>query len=174
MIRLLLFALFATSALAGDEVPSIIGSWRSDAEATNAYLKKHAKLSDYQKKVFATFFGRVVVTFRADGTGSFLMEATTVPKKDGGHLDLEATESNFTFKVLDSAESQTVIKSDMGEDLFGGYPFAILKFHDQDTYSVSLSDGISEINGREFFKRMKATKSKQGGAGQPATRSESE
>ena len=71
MIRLLLFALFATSALAGDEVPSIIGSWRSDAEATNAYLKKHAKLRDYQKKVFATFFGSSVVTFRADGTGSF-------------------------------------------------------------------------------------------------------
>jgi hypothetical protein len=168
MIRLLLFALFSASALAGNEVPSLIGSWRSDVEATNAYLDKHAKLNDYQKKVFANFFGRAVVTFRADGTGTILMQAITIPKNDGGQLDLGATESDFTFKVLDSAESQIVIKSDMGEELFDGYPFAILKFHDQDTYSISLSDGIAEINGREFFKRVKITNSEQGGAGNPA------
>lgn len=172
MFRILHFTLLTLPALAGD-VPSLTGAWRSDAVATNAYLDKHAKLNDYQKKVFATFFGRAVVTFRADGTGTILMEATTIPKKDGGQLELEATESDFTFKVLGAAESQVVIKSDMGEQLFDGYPFAILKFHDQDTYSVSLSDGIAEINGREFFKRVKTTNSEQGGAGQPATRSES-
>ncbi|NLT70742.1 MAG: hypothetical protein GXX91_08610 [Verrucomicrobiaceae bacterium] len=173
MIRFLIFTLFSLPALAGDQVPSLIGAWRSDAEATNAYLDKHAKLNDYQKKVFATFFGRAMVTFRTNGTGTILMKATTLPKKDGGQLELEATESDFTFKVLDAAESQIVIKSDMGEEIFDGYPFAILKFHDQDTYSVSLSDGIAEINGREFFKRVKTTNSEQDGTGQPATRPES-
>ena len=49
----------------------------------------------------------------------------------------------------------------MGEEFLDGYPFAILKFHDQDTYSVSLSNGIAEINGREFFKRIKTDNSEQ-------------
>lgn len=157
MIRFLLLALSSVSLLAADEGSILIGSWRSDAEATNAYLDKHAKLNHHQKKVFSKIFGRVMVTFKADGTGSLLMAAATIPTEDGGQLELEATESDFTYKVLDVAESQIVIKSKMGEKLFDGYPFAILKFHDQDTYSVSLSDGISEINGREFFKRVKTT-----------------
>jgi hypothetical protein len=29
-----------------------------------------------------------------------------------------------------------------------------MKFHDENTYSVSLSDGIASINGREFFTRI--------------------
>ena len=161
MIQLLLFALFSASALAADEVPSLIGSWRSDAVATNAYLDKHAKLNDYQKKVFAKFFGRAVITFRANGSGTILMESITIPKRAGGQLDLKATESDFSFKVLDSAESQIIIKSNMSEEFLDEYPFAILKFHDQDTYSVSLSNGIAEINGREFFKRIKTDNSEQ-------------
>jgi hypothetical protein len=168
MIRILLFALFSASALAGDEAPSLIGSWHSNTEATNAYFDKYAMLSDYQKKVFTKLFGRTVVTFRADGTGTVLMKAITIPKKDGGQVELEADKSDFTFKVLGSAKSQIVIKSDMGEKLFEGYPFAILKFHDQDTYSISLSDSLTEINGREFFKRVKTTDSAQGAASNPA------
>ena len=169
-LRLLLIALFASPALASENIPSLVGTWRSDGEATNAYLEKHAKLTELQKKAFAAFFGKSVVTFRADGSGTIFLPARTMPKKDGGQLNLAATEFDFTFKVLDSADSQIVIKSDVGKELIDGYPFAILKFHGPDTYSVSLSDGLGEINGREFFKRSKTPISEQTGAGQPATR----
>ncbi len=171
MIRLLLFTFFTLPALAGDDLPSVIGAWRSDAKATNAYLDKHAKLNEYQKKVFASLFGRALVTFRADGTGSIVLDARTFPTRDGGQLEWEATKADFTFKVLDATESQIVMKSDLGEELFDGYPFAILKFHDQDTYSVSLSDGIADINGREFFKRVKIT-NEQNPSERPTTDSE--
>ena len=80
---------------------------------------------------------------------------------------------NFKFELLGEAQSQIVIKTTLGAAPLDTYPFAILKIHDQDTYSVSLSDGIAEINGREFFKRIKKADSEQGGADQPAPRSES-
>ena len=157
MLRFLIFVLFTLPAFAGDKAPSLLGTWRSDAEATNAYLDKHAKLSDFQKKVFATLFGKSVVTYRADGSGTLSMQARTIPKKDGGQMEVAASDSDFTYKVLDSTDSQIVIKSVVGMEMVDGYPFAIIKFHDQDTYSISLSDGMAEINGREFFKRVKSS-----------------
>lgn len=162
MVRFFIFALLSSPVFAENEESKIIGSWRSDAKATHAYLDKHAKFTDYQKKAFANFFGKVVITFKSDGTGTMLTEAFTIPKKGGGEFEMKAANLSFTFKVLDSSESQIVIKSDMKESLFDDYPFALLKFEDDDTYSVSLSDGISEINGREFFKRIKATDKGQG------------
>jgi hypothetical protein len=106
-------------------------------------------------------FGRAVITFNPNGTGKMKMSAAKMPKKDGGELELPATEISFRFEILGETDSQIVIKSTSEEPLFADFPFAILKLHDANTYSVLLSDGITEINGREFFKRVEKDHSEQ-------------
>jgi hypothetical protein len=174
MIRYLLLIALAQASCSSEPSSKLYGSWRSNAKATNEYIAKHSKLSDYQRMALSKLFGRAVVTFNPDGSGSITMEATTIPKKNGGQFELASSKTDFRFELLGEAESQVVIRTTLGQALFDNYPFAILKLHDQDTYSVSLSDGITEINGREFFERIKKTSSEQGGADQPATAPESQ
>jgi len=153
------------AACAGDRTSKLYGSWSSDAAATKDYLTNHALLTEYQKKAIPMLFGRAVVTFKPDGTGVMKMDAARIPKKDGGELDLAATEIKFRFEILGETESQIVIKSTSDNPIFDDFPFEILKLHDPNTYSVMLSDGITEINGREFFKRVEKAPSEQDARG---------
>jgi hypothetical protein len=165
MIRQLLIALTTVlAACAGEQKSALYGSWSSDASATKDYLTKHALLNEYQKKAFPMLFGRAVITFRPDGTGVMKLGAVRIPKKDGGELDMAATEIKFKFEILGETASQIVIKSISEEPLFADFPFSLIKVHDANTYSVMLSDGITEINGREFFKRVERQPSEQDGS----------
>lgn len=162
MLRQLLIALTTLlTACAGEQKSTLYGSWSSDASATKDYLTKHALLNEYQKKAFPMLFGRAVVTFRPDGTGVMKMGAVRIPKKDGGELDMATTEIKFKFEILGETASQIVIKSTSDEPLFADFPFSLIKIHDANTYSIMLSDGITDINGREFFKRVTKQPSEQ-------------
>lgn len=175
MLRYLLLTLAMMHSVHAEEQKSkLYGAWSSDAVATKAYLTTHAVLDEYQKKAVPMLFGRAVVTFSQDGTGIMKMSAGRIPKKDGGELELAATEINFKFEILGETDSQIVIKSTSDEPFFDDFPFAILKIHDANTYSVMLSDGITEINGREFFKRVEKESSIESGTGQPAPESKAE
>ena len=166
MLQYLLIILVSLqAACAGDRTSKLYGSWSSDAAATKDYLTNHALLTEYQKKAIPMLFGRAVVTFKPDGTGVMKMDAARIPKKDGGELDLAATEIKFRFEILGETETQIVIKSTSDNPIFDDFPFAILKLHDLNTYSVMLSDGITEINGREFFKRIGKAPSEQDARG---------
>jgi len=136
----------------------IYGSWHSDAEATNAYLAKYAQLNEFQKKVFTSLFGRATITFNHDGSGFIEMDGGKFPKMDGSEIDVPASKTNFRFEILGEDDSQIVIKTTGEELFFQDHPFAILKLEDENTYSVSLSDGIATINGREFFTRIQNKK----------------
>ncbi len=155
MTRLLLFVFLMLPTHAEDLTPNILGSWRSDAVATNAYLLKHANLNDIQKKFFAKFFGRAVVTYKADGTGFVSIMEVKAPMGNGEELKLESAKVDFKYEVLGTAKSQIIIKTTMGEETLKDYPFTILNFVDDDNYSVSIPESLSDINGREFFKRVK-------------------
>lgn len=162
MLRYLPLALtMMLASCAGEQTSKLYGSWSSDAAATKDYLTNHALLNEYQKKAFPRLFGGAVVTFRPDGSGVMTMGAVRIPKKDGGELDLAATEKKFRFEILGETASQIVIKFTSDESLFADFPFSLIKFHDANTYSVMLSDGITEINGREFFKRVEKQPSEQ-------------
>ena len=153
IFRYLTFFALLQVAWSSETASKLHGSWLSDGKATNSYFSEHAKLTDQQNRLFPKFFGRAVFTFNPDGSGTIKMEAVILPKKDGGDLNLAASETAFKYQILGETESQIVIKTTLAEPMFNEYPFTILKFHDADTYSVSLSDGIADINGREFFKR---------------------
>jgi hypothetical protein len=166
MLRYFLIILVSLHAVCAEEKTSkLYGSWSSDAIATKAYLTSYAVLNEYEKKAFPMLFGRAVITFNPNGTGTMKMGAAKIPKKDGGELELAATEISFKFEILGETDSQIVIKSTSEEPLFADFPFSILKLHDANTYSVMLSDGITEINGREFFKRVEKDPSEQDARG---------
>lgn len=118
-------------------------------------------------------FGRVVITFNQNGTGTMKMSAAKIPKKGGGIIELQAENFNFKYEIIGESKSQIVIKLTAGEAFIADYPFSILKFHDDNNYSVLLSDGITELNGREFFKRIEAKPIEQSEIRQSATRPES-
>jgi hypothetical protein len=159
MIRVLLFFVLAQICCSNETESKIYGSWHSDAEATNAYLAKNAQMNEFQKKVFPVLFGRATITFNRDGTGFIEMTAAKFPKMDGTEIDVAASKTDFRFEILGEAKSQIVIRPTSEDDVFQDAPFAILTLHDEDTYSVSLSDGLAMINGREFFTRVKNNKS---------------
>jgi hypothetical protein len=159
------------AACAGDKPSRLYGSWSSDAAATDAYLKNHSLLSEYHKKALPMLFGRTVITFNFDGTGVAKTNAARIPKKDGGVLELEAREIKFKFEILGETASQIVIKSISDNPLFTDFPFSIIKLHDANTYSIMLSDGITDINGREFFKRVGKEPNKHGSGEKPSSSS---
>jgi hypothetical protein len=166
MLRYFLIILASLHAVCAEKKTSkLYGSWSSDAIATKEYLTSYAVLNEYEKKAFPMLFGRAVITFNPNGTGTMKMSAAKIPKMDGGELELAATEVSFKFEILGETDSQIVIKSTSEEPLFADFPFSILKLHDANTYSVMLSDGITEINGREFLKRVEKDPSEQDARG---------
>lgn len=83
MLRFLLIACWVRVARADDKPSALHGSWRSEGEATRAYLENHAKLDAFQRKLIGLMFGRATVTFKPDGTGSLRMDAMKVPDPEG-------------------------------------------------------------------------------------------
>jgi hypothetical protein len=159
MLRILIILTLTQALYAGETASKLYGSWKSSHKLTKAYLMKFAKLDAYQKNTLPNFFGNSVITFNRDGTGNIDIKAMSFPKKDGdGEFKLPATKTAFIYKILGESKSQLVIKTETDMELFADFPFAILRFEDPNTYSVSLSDSISDINGREFFTRIKPTK----------------
>lgn len=148
------------SCHAKDKASKIYGTWSSDREASSDYLLANAKLNDYQKLALPRLFGRMDVTYREDGTGTAFLKAGRIPKKDGGEIVLEETSIDFTFEIIGESESQVIIKTTSGDMLIAECPFSLVRFHDRDTASVAISDGITDINGREFFKRIKKEEAK--------------
>ncbi|WP_193212843.1 hypothetical protein [Luteolibacter marinus] len=163
MLRFFCFACLVQVARADDKPSALHGSWRSDGEATRAYLDEHAKLDEFQRKMIGLMFGRATVTFKPDGSGSLRMDPMKVPTKEGAELALAESTTGFTYRILGETESQIVIESRFDNAALDAQPFAVLKFDGKDRYSVALSDGIAEINGREFFTRVK-----EGGQGEAA------
>lgn len=68
---------------------------------------------------------------------------------------MSESEMKFTFKLLGESKSQLVVEMISGKFLIDEYPFSLFKFQGADSFSVSLADSITDINGREFFKRLK-------------------
>ena len=155
MLRLLILFTLSQLVYSGETASKLYGSWKSDIKLTNEYLNKHAKLNEYQKKVLPRFFSNSVIIFEPDGTGIIKTQEIIVPKLNGKEWKIPATNMKFTYKILGEAENQLVIKTILEKDFFADSPFCIMRFEDSDTYSISVSDGISDINGREFYKRIK-------------------
>ncbi len=158
MLKLLILFILTQLAYSKQTASKIHGEWESDRELTKKYLYKYAKLTEYQKKALPKFFGNSVIIFKPNGSGSVKTQAITIPKQNGEEWKIPETNIEFTYEILGEARDQLVIKIFFQEELFAESPFSLIKFEDSNTYSVSISDGISDINGREFFKRIKITK----------------
>ena len=101
MLRYFLIILASLHAVCAEKKTSkLYGSWSSDAIATKEYLTSYAVLNEYEKKAFPMLFGRAVITFNPNGTGTMKMSAAKIPKMDGGELELAATEVSFKFEIL--------------------------------------------------------------------------
>lgn len=132
----------------------VYGVWKSDIEKTMQYLREKAKVPEDKLPNLEKFFGDSEVRFHRDGTGSFTMGAREYTKADGTVVAVEASRTEFKFKILGESECQVVIQSVSGDMFDSNFPFSLFKFTDQDSYSVNLSDSYSEVPGREFFRRV--------------------
>ena len=145
----------------------LYGTWRSDSNATIEYLTEFAKLTKLQEKALFSLFGHTTIVFSRDGTGYLETAAWVMENADGEDVEIPEGTVSFTFEILGESDSQIVLRTTSEDGMFEDSPFAVLKFEEPDTYSVSLSDGISSINGREFFKRSKSQENEQGAAANP-------
>ena len=157
MLKLFILFLFIQNLSADDIASKLYGTWQSDRDLTSKYLNKYAKLTGYQKEVLPKFFGNSVVIFDPEGIGVIKIKEVIIPKfKNHEEMIFPAVEIKFTYEILGETESQVVIKDTSKEGVLTDIPFSIMKFEDDDTYSISISNGVSDINGREFFKRIKS------------------
>lgn len=167
------FLILAATGYCSDVHSKIHGHWKSDLKQTSEYLQKHSKLDEHQKKGLGILFGRAVITFNADGTGSVVKEEFTIPTDDGRKLPMGGTKSNFSYTVVGESEGQVVVRLLNEDPATAKCPFVVMRFDGRDDYSVEIGDNPFALSGREFFRRTE-TKAEQGGAGQPATRPESD
>lgn len=152
--RITTISIFAVCLVSCKEQDSkIYGTWQSDGERTWTYLEERTHLSAKQRVSLKSFFGNTSITYNPDGTGMIDQQAFTMDVLDGEPVGMEAHSEEFTFEVVGESEAQVVIRITSDLPLMEGYPYAVMRFENDDTYSVSLSDSISEIPGREFFKR---------------------
>ncbi|MDP4624708.1 MAG: hypothetical protein NWT08_06165 [Akkermansiaceae bacterium] len=134
---------------------AIIGEWKSNGEKTINYLTEHTKLTDQQQRSFKEIFGKNVIIFKPDGTGTMVMPPSTISLIDGKELKLEGRTIEFTYEILGETTTQIVMKSHSENSvILKNRPFSLITLHGRDSYSVSLDDGITELYGREFFDRI--------------------
>ena len=62
-IALVCVVFISATVFAGNE--KLIGTWKSNKDATVAYLKTHTKLTSQQLDKLATVFGKMTITFDA-------------------------------------------------------------------------------------------------------------
>ncbi|WP_156817219.1 hypothetical protein [Rubritalea marina] len=152
--RLTTISIFAVCLISCEEQHSkIYGTWESDGERTWTYLEERTNLSAKQRVTLKSLFGNASITYNPDGTGMLDQQAFTMDVLDAESLEMEAYSQEFTFEVVGESEAQVVIRITSDLPLVEDYPYAVMRFENNDTYSVSLCDSISEIAGREFFKR---------------------
>jgi SET domain-containing protein len=77
----------------------------------------------------------------------------TIEVLDSEPIVLEAFNETFTYEILGESESQVVLEITSELPFIDEYPYSLIRFEDENTYSVSLSDSISDLAGREFFVR---------------------
>lgn len=153
MSRYLWLLILIATQWTGAAESKLHGTWRSDLQMTSDYLLKHGNPSEHQKKGFAILFGKTVITFMSDGTGSSVREAFVIPTKDGARLPMSEAKSHFSYVILGESENQVVIRITMDDPAIAKSPFVIMKFQDKDVYSVEIGDNPFNLVGREFFQR---------------------
>lgn len=152
----LLLSLIVTGCCAAAE-SKLHGSWKSDLKLTSDYLLKYANLDEHQKKALGILFGKSVITFKPDGTGSIKKESFVIPTKDGARLPMSGGDSTFSYELLGESEGQVVIKLKTEDPSVKKHPFLIMKFHGENVYSIEISENLFDLNGREFFQRTEIT-----------------
>jgi hypothetical protein len=94
IIALVCISLISATVFAGGE--KLIGTWKSNKDATLLYLKNHTKLTSQQLDKVATTLGQMTITF------------------DAGNLTLKSGDWNFvsTYKVVSETKDSITIESE--------------------------------------------------------------
>lgn len=144
------------------------GAWERDAEATIANLTEGQSLDESKKQFLDAWFScKMVITYEPNGTGTVALGRYTLPGPDGTVHRMEPSEDGFTFEILHEQPSQISIKTESDFELPDGPPSYVLKFEDENTYTVTLDQGPFDLKGKEFFRRVGASKSEQDSGDDP-------
>lgn len=112
--------------------PRLIGTWKSDADATIAEMCKTRSLTDEQEQKLRTIFGKMKITYKE----------TTFTSEMDGVVDTQ------TYQVVSKDSDSVVLKA--GSGLTNKDEQIRIRFSDNDTYWIEASDTL-----RECFRRQK-------------------
>lgn len=132
------------------------GTWERDGAATLASVEESMKMNEYQEKALpAMLTSPMRITYRQDGTGAVWLGEYNLPKLDGGEIQIEEVELEFTYEILGESENQVVIKVHGDDPVTEKLPFTLWNFEGPDrTFGVFEASGITNWKGREYFKRV--------------------
>jgi hypothetical protein len=150
-----LAALFVSSCCSASSCDlRLIGTWKSDAKATIAFVKEHAKLQNNTVDFLQALVGHMTLSFDQHELRS-VMPDIEVPVS-GELRPFAGSTERKTYKVLFCNESTVVWSAKRSFDT--GKDATTFHFIDADSFWVylgSTSSGTPDLHAREYFYRVR-------------------
>ena len=151
---LALAILFAASSSASACERSLIGTWKSDGQETMKFIRENSRLERKAEDFLQALMGHMTLTFSKSDLHS-VMPDLEVPVS-GEKRPFAGFEERKPYKVLFCSASMIVFSSK--RSFREGYEATTFNFIGPDTiwvYLGSTDPGIPDINGREYFQRVR-------------------
>lgn len=145
----IIFLVFLSGCKTTD--PRLAGKWRSNLELTTQYNNKNANLSDRQKEALYQLFGKMEISYFANGSFEVYLPRNVVITGERTKTFDESREIS-KYKVLYANDKAVVT---VGEDSSGVEKVHVLHFTNDNTYWVYLGGGdLVDLNIREYFTKI--------------------
>jgi len=133
---------------------SLVGTWKSDGQATMAFVKEHSKIQQKTEDFLQAMVGHMTLTF-SESELHLVMPNIHVPV--AGHLrPFAGSEERKPYKVLFCNESMVVWSAKRS---FGTTDTATtFNFVGPNTvwvYTGSTEPGMPDLHAREYFQRIR-------------------
>jgi hypothetical protein len=151
-----LIAVLAAMAFVGEAnaCQNLKGTWISDHDLAMAFAKKHAKLEDRTEHFLDQVLGRLTMRFDADRV------VYSLPDYDaeiaGKRYHMTGLRESSSYQVLFCDSHVVAVRG--RQPITGKEVIAVYNFVDDDTmwvYQDSADNGLTDLNIREYFVRIK-------------------
>jgi hypothetical protein len=133
---------------------TLVGTWKSDKQATMAFVQEHTKLQPKTQEFLDALFGHMTLTF-SESELHLVMPDLVVPVS-GELRPFAGSEERKPYKVLFCNESMIVWSAKRSSST--GDSVTTYYFSGPDTvwvYTGTTEPGLPDLHAREYFQRVR-------------------
>ena len=152
LILIITFTSLGNEKLPKDLQEKLLGTWVSDREKTIEFNKKYSILKPIQMEFLSKISGLLTIEYQKGNLSKEHMPKYSYTLNGKEIKNDEEWEETKKYKILGYTESSIIIES--VNQIFGKMIYT-LQFEDENTYWIYLSNDISTLHAREYFKKIK-------------------